>query len=186
MEWRSLKGLVKCGDNYSVSDAGNVKNVITGNTLKVNVNKQNGYGYVTLCCNGVKHKTTVHRLVAIAFIPNPNNLPCINHKDEFAKTDNSVSNLEWCDRRYNNVYGTARERMVATRRRSDGYKAHNAKQVAQIDKRTGKVLAVYESANEAGRILGISDSHICEVANHRPNHHTYKGYRWEWVENIKE
>lgn len=73
--------------------------------------KKDKYGYfqVNLWKNGKKKTFTVHRLVAEAFIPNPNNLPCINHKDE-CKTNNNVNNLEWCDNKYNNAYGTRTER----------------------------------------------------------------------------
>lgn len=73
--------------------------------------KKDKYGYlqVNLWKNGKKKTFTVHRLVTEAFIPNPNNLPCINHKDE-CKTNNNVNNLEWCDNKYNNAYGTRTER----------------------------------------------------------------------------
>ena len=63
-----------------------------------------GYLSVTLCKNGIRKIYTVHRLVAQAFIPNINNLPIINHKDE-DRTNNSVDNLEWCDYKYNVNYG---------------------------------------------------------------------------------
>ena len=73
--------------------------------------KKGEYGYiqVNLCYNGKLYKKYVHRLVAQAFLPNPDNLPEVNHKDE-DKTNNSVDNLEWCDRSYNLKYGTARIR----------------------------------------------------------------------------
>ena len=60
--------------------------------------------------NGVKSFVTIHRLVAIAFIPNPDNLPEVNHRDE-DKTNNRVENLEWCSREYNASYGTVKERI---------------------------------------------------------------------------
>lgn len=62
-----------------------------------------------LSLDGVKLDHKIHRLVAIAFIPNPNNYPMVNHKDENPK-NNCVENLEWCDAKYNNNYGTAIER----------------------------------------------------------------------------
>lgn len=61
--------------------------------------------------NGQRYKKTIHRLVAEAFIPNPNNYPCINHKDE-NKENNNVSNLEWCTYKYNSNYGTCRKRAI--------------------------------------------------------------------------
>lgn len=59
--------------------------------------------------DGTRHQFRVHRLVALAYLPNPNNLPCINHKDEI-KTNNCLGNLEWCDHKYNNNYGTRTQR----------------------------------------------------------------------------
>lgn len=74
---------------------------------------KDGYLFVVLSCNG-KHKTiTIHRLVSQAFIPNPDDLPIINHKDE-VKTNNSVDNLEWCTAKYNANYGTRNIRVKET------------------------------------------------------------------------
>ena len=69
-------------------------------------------GYLWVKLHDLKSKKTVkvHRLVGNAFIPNPNNLPCINHKDE-DKTNNMVDNLEWCSHLYNNLYGTHLEKI---------------------------------------------------------------------------
>ena len=93
-----------------------------GNVMSLNFNNtgmlglltpsfdKDGYYRVTLS-NGNKKKTCrVHRLVAEAFIPNPNNLPEVNHKSE-VKTENSASNLEWCDTTYNINYGSRNERV---------------------------------------------------------------------------
>ena len=66
---------------------------------------KDGYLFVNLYCNGKVHKRFAHRLAAQAFISNPDNLPMVNHKDE-DKTNNSVENLEWCNAKYNNTYGT--------------------------------------------------------------------------------
>lgn len=65
--------------------------------------ENNGYMMVTLRKDGHKHNYKVHRLVMMAFEPNPDNLPCINHKDNNRK-NNVVSNLEWCTYKYNNDY----------------------------------------------------------------------------------
>lgn len=76
---------------------------------------KNEYFMVVLSKNGKKSSSNIHRLVAQAFIPNTNNLPEVNHKDE-DKTNNRLSNLEWCTRKYNINYGTAIERSVKTRK----------------------------------------------------------------------
>lgn len=73
--------------------------------------KTHGYLYVTLFRNGKRHYLRVHRLVAEAFIPNPDNLPEVNHKDE-DKTNNFAYNLEWCTSHDNKVYGSRRERVA--------------------------------------------------------------------------
>lgn len=90
---------------YKVSNKGEVMSIITGRLLKPCDNGK-GYLIVTLCKDGKKNKSYVHRLVATAFIPNPDKLPQVNHKDE-NKDRNIESNLEWCTAKYNMNYGTS-------------------------------------------------------------------------------
>ena len=111
--WKDIKGFE---GYYQVSNLGNVKalsrKVLSGrcvnhsyNTLREHLlsNGVGKYCQVHLSKNGKTIPKLVHRLVAEAFIPNPNNLPCINHKDENPK-NNCVDNLEWCSYKYNNEY----------------------------------------------------------------------------------
>lgn len=86
--------------NYEISESGLVRNKITGKTLKPFIS---GKGYLRI--NVGESKPYVHRLVAETYIPNTNDLPCINHKDE-NKLNNCVDNLEWCTIEYNNNYGS--------------------------------------------------------------------------------
>ena len=79
-----------------------------------------GYRCVMLTENGVQKRYSVHRLVAEAFIPNPDNFPCVNHKNE-VKNDNRVENLEWCDVKYNNSYGTKPQRLSESRKGKPGH-----------------------------------------------------------------
>lgn len=89
---------------YEIDDLGNVFSLRTGKKRKAVFNKATGYEAMVLVdLNGSKKTITVHRLVASAFIPNPENLECVNHKNE-DKTDNRVENLEWCSKYYNNTY----------------------------------------------------------------------------------
>lgn len=135
-----------------------------GKILKIR--KDNvGYLYCILYKN-TRHKTSkVHRLVAQAFIPNPDNLPVINHKDE-VKTNNRVENLEWCTQSYNINYGTRNEKV--------------SKPVLQIDKNTGQVISEYQSLREAGRQLNIGNGSISRCCNGKQK--TYKGYKWKFKE----
>lgn len=108
-KWCAIKGF----ENYEVSDDGLVRNKKTKRILKEAIKYKRshfGYAYVFLYSNGKRKMLMVHRIVAIAFIPNPLNLPQINHKDENS-LNNNVANLEWCDAKYNMNYGTYKERL---------------------------------------------------------------------------
>lgn len=103
-----IKGIDYTG-LYQVSNLGRVKGLKNKHILKQRL-KNNGYCVLTLCKENKPKTYLVHRLVAEAFIPNPNNYPQVNHKDE-DKTNNCVDNLEWCTKEYNMNYGTLIERM---------------------------------------------------------------------------
>lgn len=93
--------------SYKVTKSGKVYSYRQGNVLKPlsMILDSSGYPIVKLYDDTNKKRTiAVHRIIADTFIPNPNNLECINHKDE-NKTNNSVENLEWCTKAYNNCYG---------------------------------------------------------------------------------
>ena len=117
--WKDIEGYEGL---YQVSNKGRVKslsrlvvrvgkpNYITKEKiLKCSELKGTGYPVVSLGSNNNFKSMLVHRLVAQAFIPNPDNLPCVNHKDE-TRNNNDVRNLEWCTQKYNCNYGTARQR----------------------------------------------------------------------------
>ena len=146
---------------YQVSNKGQVKSMYfhaqkgKGNNLKDNpkilIPSVDSYGYkiVSLCNGDTKKTVTVHKLVAAAFIPNPDNLPCINHIDE-NKQNNCVENLEWCTVEYNNSYGTKGERTAQTLK----------KKVYQYDQEMN-LIAVYDGAIDAEKETGVSRSNIC-------------------------
>lgn len=98
---------------YQASNDGKVRSLNYNHTREKKIMKQStdklGYKRVMLCKNGKRKTFQVHRLVAIIFIPNPKNLPCVNHKDE-NPSNNHINNLEWCSYSYNNNYGTRNER----------------------------------------------------------------------------
>lgn len=111
-EWRDIKGYE---DWYQISNFGRVRSldreVVYSNKKKYKyvgkilnpTLKKTGYYYVSLSKNNVRPKFDVHRLVAMAFLDNPNNYPCVNHIDG-VKTNNNVSNLEWCTFSQNSIH----------------------------------------------------------------------------------
>ena len=121
-EWRTIEGYEGL---YEVSNLGRVRSLdmyVKGRYGNYRLHKgkvlspakdKNGYLKVNLCYNGKDKIIRVHRLVAGAFVSNPDNLPEVNHKDE-DKTNNNVENLEWCNRKDNINYGTRTERQKNT------------------------------------------------------------------------
>ena len=151
--------------NYSVTDDGRV--------FSLNYNREgykremkpqkdiNGYNRMELSIEGKRKKFKVHRLVSLAFIPNPDNLPEVNHKDE-CKTNNNVSNLEWCSKSYNINYGTRNERC--------GEKNLNRKDQSRPVKqftKDGRFIAEYPSIAEVERQTGYINSYISSCCKGR-------------------
>ena len=101
-------GRIKSFDTYRKGNNGSIR-CCKGRILKLRTDKD-GYFKVVLYKNNKPKTFTVHRLVAEAFLPNPDNLPCVNHKDE-CKTNNNVNNLEWCNIKYNINFGTRNEKV---------------------------------------------------------------------------
>ena len=119
MEKEVWKDIVHYEGIYKVSNFGRIWS-IHKQDYKTTHTKDNGYMFVQLYKNGKMYNEYVHRLVALAFIPNQNNLPQVNHKDE-DKSNNYVGNLEWCTAKYNNNYGTCRKRTVESNRKNGCY-----------------------------------------------------------------
>ena len=168
--WKDIEGYEGL---YQVSNLGNIKSYRPNNKyfgqsehlLKLSA-INTGYYSVTLYKeNKEKHKYLVHRLVAMAFIPNPKNLPYINHIDE-NKTNNNVNNLEWCDALYNNNYGTAIIRKIDTVSRPVNQFTLNRKHIAS-----------YKSSKIASELLGINRANIQQACH---NHTVSGGYFWEY------
>lgn len=131
-------------------------------------NNQWGYPYVTLCHDGKHVMKRVHRLVAEAFVPNPENKPEVNHIDE-DKSNNIVDNLERVTRKENCNHGTRNSRLAKSLSRT----------VIQYTI-GGVFMAEYSSTHEAERITGISQSHICQAC--RGKQKTAGGYLWLYEE----
>lgn len=117
--WKDIKGYE---GKYQISNFGRVKSLPRNGTInkeRILKTKLTKFGYERVYLRNKNTRTwfLIHRLVAMYFIPNPDNLPQVNHKDE-CKTNNHVENLEWCDGFYNQSYGTVNIRRVATRRKN--------------------------------------------------------------------
>lgn len=159
---------------YEVSNEGNVKSLNYRHTgreklLKPQTDKD-GYLYVALCKDGKVKVKKIHRLVAQAFIPNPNGFTEVNHKDENPANDN-VSNIEWCDRKYNNNYGTRTQRVTEAR----------SKKVYQYSL-NGELVAIWSSTREVGR-NGFDQGAVvkcCSNKYHREGNNIYKNYIWKY------
>lgn len=159
---------------YEVSNLGRVRRIgkKNGKCLKPYPNKK-GYLQVDLTNNGKRKCCRIHRLVAKAFIPNPNNLEEVNHKDE-NKTNNMVTNLEWCTSEYNANYKTRNKRIRATkeennfwlnRKHSDTSK--DKMSVAKIGKNKNKKIYCegrqpFNSCKECALFFGISPKNLSD------------------------
>ena len=139
------KDVVGYEGQYQVSDIGNVRSVARkdsigrkcgGVTLRPSHDKY-GYLRVTLCKNSKLNTKLVHRLVAQAFVPNPNGYSEINHRDE-NKVNNKLSNLEWCDAKHNVNYGTRNTRVSQKL----------SKKVRAVNVETGEIVT-FSSVKEA-------------------------------------
>lgn len=161
---------------YQVSNYGNVRSLIkrTGSIIILKPDKtQSGYFRVTLCKNYERKRYMVHRLVAEAFIPNPNNLPQVNHKDE-NKTNNRLDNLEWCTPKYNINYGTCIKRFSE--------KMINNKKISKIViqfTKCGEFINEYPSVSECGR-NGFNIGAVAACC--RGILKSHKGYIWKYKE----
>lgn len=172
--WKDIEGYEGL---YKISNLGkimsfldNPRNKQKGQHLLNPSILNNGYEHVTLYRSPTdRKKFLVHVLVAKTFLPNPNNYPCVNHKDE-VKTNNCADNLEWCTYGYNNSYGTARIRIrEATSKRVSQYTMN------------GEWLATYFNAETAAKLIkGITAASIRNCCNGRTNYS--KGYIWKYCD----
>lgn len=165
--WRDIKDYEGL---YQISNLGRVRGVFNyrgkNHILKQNI--KNNYYQVGLRKSNSRRWRGVHRLVAETFIPNPDNLPCVNHKDE-NKLNNKSENLEWCTFSYNNTYGNRIEKV----------KKKTSKPIKQYDL-DGNFIKEFHSISEASRETKINISNI--VFNLQGKYKQTKGYVWELKE----
>lgn len=183
--WKDVDGF-PC---YQVSSIGRVKSIerIDSNKHLVHerilkqANRGNGYKVVVLYYKGHK-MISVHRLVAMAFIPNPDNLPQVNHKNEI-KTDNRAENLEWCTAKHNANYGTVKERISKSRKCSSRCKEdaeRRKRPVVQCDL-LGNFIRYYDSILNAKKENGIPVNHGALNACLKGKQKTAYNYTWKYA-----
>lgn len=182
-EWKNIEGFEGL---YQISNCGRVKslprNTTRGKLLKPG-KLANGYLQAVLYKDGKRFQKKVHRLVAQAFLPNPNNLPEVNHKNEdkelnfvYINVDGSVdeskSNLEWCTTSYNHDYGTRIERV-----RQATTNGKCSKTVLQLSL-DGEFIKEWPSTHEIQRQIGFAQPHIsaCCLGKSRTSY----GFIWRY------
>lgn len=161
-EWKQINGF----PNYAVSNKGRVMNLKTGRVLKPIITPL-GYAVVALSNgNGKSKQIMVHRLVAQAFIPNSDNLFQINHIDE-DKTNNDVTNLEWCTASENRVHSNHQYSCKINQLSLDG-----------------KFIKEWESAHEIQRELGFAHNYIIAVCKNKFKQ-AY-GFKWRYADGLNQ
>lgn len=155
--WKDVKGYEGL---YAVSNLGNIYSYYMKKQKKQSIRKD-GYKFVVLKKNGKQKYMMVHRLVAEAFIPNPENLPMINHKDE-NPLNNCIDNLEWCTALYNNTYNDVHIKRGKSL----------SKKVYAYDE-YGSLYGVYDSTYDIANKFGMSNSNVTTVCN--SDYRTFNG-----------
>ena len=175
--WKDIQGYEGL---YQVSNLGRVKSLNYHRSGKECILKNcihtNGYLFVNLCSKRKLVKTyLVHRLVSQAFIENPKNLPQVNHIDE-DKHNNCVDNLEWCNSKYNNNYGTHIKRGILTKIKNNCINAPKKIDQYSLD---GKFIKTWNSGTDITK-NGFNRQNIWKCCNGLRK--TSKGYIWKYHE----
>lgn len=185
-EWRDVEGFE---DHLQISSYGRLKRkravVVRSNNCGIYTVKEKilalqpdsrGYVFKPVAIEGKHYNLNIHRLVAKAFVLNPNGYPDVNHIDE-NHSDNIYTNLEWCTRKYNSNYGTIKERIKKTR----VDRGRTRKIVLYTY--DGKPIKEYDTLDDAGRDLGINSVMIgrcCagKISRAEGYHFRYKGEKY--------
>lgn len=168
--WIDIKGFE---GRYQVSPDGMVRNVKTLRILK----PKNSKGYLQVCL-GARNYSYIHRLVAQAFIPNPDELPQVNHLDGI-KSNNAVTNLEWCSASGNlkHAYECGLLDSTACKNPKSGYE-HSRSRAVVMSSESGHIQITYPSIRNAAAETGVDQSSI-----HGALHGKFKqagGWRWQF------
>ena len=164
--WRDIEGYEGL---YQISNKGRVKRLYKASERILKPGwMTGGYLFVVLCKNGNQSNQRIHRLVAKAFLPNPENKPQVNHRDE-NKKNNRVENLEWATAKENLNFGTRNERA--------GYSL--SRPILQYSK-SGEFIIEWPGAHEVERVLGINNANI--IACCKGKLKSSGGFIWKYKE----
>lgn len=161
--WR----IVQEYDHYEVNEIGQIRHIKRKKNLSLRVNP-NGYAYVNFNINGHRKNFAVHRIVAQAFLPNPNNYSEVNHKD-YNKLNNNVNNLEWVSGSQNKKHMFLKEENKKVR----------GKMVEQYSLK-GEYIKTFSSISDAAKEIGCAVSAISNCCSGRNK--TSMGYYWKFCE----
>ena len=174
---------------YQISNLGRIKSLkrkyTTENRILKYHKNNSGYYYVDLCKNSETKRFLIHRLVAIHFITNPNNLSQVNHKNE-NKEDNCVENLEWCTHEYNQKYGTKSKRQsekIKGRKASDDTKLKmsksRSKKVIQYDL-NGNIIKIWSSTKDICQNLNFKYNSFKYYLEGKSKKEYYENFIWKY------
>lgn len=187
--WKDIKGFE---NRYQISNLGRVKSLkrkvkkgknsfrtIEERILRPRIDKKYGYQIISLRIHPQKYFLSIHRLVAETFIPNPNNYPCVNHKDN-NPSNNCVNNLEWCTQSYNVQYaykhGNAKPTAGCFKK---GNIPHNRRKINQYSK-DDEFLKTFKSIRAAAKSVNTVESNIGQCLSGKTK--TAKGYIWRYAD----
>ena len=181
-KWKDIVGYE---NEYQINQFGEIRTLKDSpklkkyDVLKPQISKRNGYVYQMLYKNGKEKLLRVHRLVAMAFLPNPNNLPQVNHKDG-NKQNNSVDNLEWCKQSDNMKHAYKNGLQIPSENQRKAIINTNKlkqKKVCQI--KDGEIINTFSGISEASRQTKISISCISRCCNLKRK--STNGYEWRFL-----
>lgn len=173
----NIKSCNKSWIGYNYQSKSNILIKMKGKKLRPSCSKC-GYKQIILSKNNFSKLKLIHRLVAEAFIPNPENKPCVNHKDG-NKTNNCVSNLEWCTYKENSIHAFKTGLSTSYLKGKYG-KDHNlSKSVKQYDL-NGNLIKIWDCISDASRKLHIDNGRITKCCQHKKYCYTAGGYKWEY------
>lgn len=188
--WKEIEGF----DNYQISSLGRVKNIKFDRYVKPLLDNK-GYLTVNLYKDGKMKHLTLHRLIAIAFIPNPENKPCIDHINT-DRSDNRIENLRWCTQKENHNnplsivnHGNASSGRVVSEEQKKNQSEKMKGRFKGVRKSSKKIIQLtldgifvreWDAIKDAAESLGVSSPAIWNCLNGKCQVKSIKGFKWEY------